>query len=96
MGNIDPIRDGEHGEYEELANAVRNSLELAHTKGWSGVAIPAISSGIFGFPKKDCAKVMFDVALEFLAIFGNDTPLKVRVQKSWPKINLLDNTLHEF
>lgn len=29
------------------------------------MAIPAISSGIFGFPKKLCAKLMFDTFEKF-------------------------------
>jgi O-acetyl-ADP-ribose deacetylase (regulator of RNase III) len=71
-------RDGKRGEAEELRDAVKNSLELAHSKGWSGIAIPAISSGIFGFPKRYCAEIMFDVALKFIQEFGSHTPLTVR------------------
>ena len=29
------------------------------------MAVPAISSGIFGFPKARCAKVLFSATLEF-------------------------------
>jgi O-acetyl-ADP-ribose deacetylase len=39
---------------------VRNTLKNAENFGCSSVAIPAISSGIFGFPKRLCAKTLFD------------------------------------
>jgi len=29
------------------------------------ISIPAISSGIFGFPKDLCASILFDAAIEF-------------------------------
>ncbi|XP_061464993.1 protein mono-ADP-ribosyltransferase PARP14-like isoform X2 [Rhineura floridana] len=39
-----------------LKKAVRESLKLAETYNHSSIAIPAISSGIFGFPLKECAR----------------------------------------
>ena len=42
-----------------LANAVINTLKKANELGCSSVSIPAISSGIFGFPKPLCAHVFF-------------------------------------
>lgn len=42
-----------------LANAVINTLKKANELGCSSVSIPAISSGIFGFPKPLCAQVFF-------------------------------------
>lgn len=89
-------RDGMHGEHDELRNAVRNSLDLAHEKGWSGIAIPAISSGIFGFPKEECAKIMFDVALEFLRKHGQDTPVNVTAQLLHIQTHTLDNQIYQF
>jgi O-acetyl-ADP-ribose deacetylase (regulator of RNase III) len=38
---------------------------LANRENLESVAIPAISSGIFAYPKVECAKVMFDQVRKF-------------------------------
>lgn len=48
-------RQGEGNEHEKLANAVIASLKRAGEKGWSSIAMPAISSGIFSVPLETCA-----------------------------------------
>ena len=42
---------------EGLASAVRSSLALADRHGLQSVAVPAISTGAFGFPVSRCARV---------------------------------------
>ena len=42
---------GEGDEDNKLKNAVLSALSLASEKGLKSVSMPAISSGIFGFPK---------------------------------------------
>lgn len=54
-------------EEELLRNAVWNSLKKAHEEGFSSIALPAISSGIFGFPKDRCAQILLQTALDFCA-----------------------------
>jgi O-acetyl-ADP-ribose deacetylase (regulator of RNase III) len=50
--------DGESGERELLASAVRSSLVIAEQLGCHSIALPAISSGIFGFPKDIAAGII--------------------------------------
>ena len=57
--------NGKCGEEDELTSAVRNTLKTAENYGCHSVAIPAISSGIFGFPKRLCAKTLFDTVETF-------------------------------
>jgi O-acetyl-ADP-ribose deacetylase len=53
-------RMGEGNEDSELRKAVQNSLKLAADQGFKSISMPAISSGIFGFPKDRCAKIMIE------------------------------------
>lgn len=48
----------EGDEDNKLKNAVHNSLLLASQKGFKSISLPAISSGIFGFPKDRCAQIL--------------------------------------
>jgi len=57
---------GEGDEDNKLKSAVKSSLQLASEKKFSSISFPAISSGIFGFPKDRCAKILVDEALNFL------------------------------
>jgi O-acetyl-ADP-ribose deacetylase (regulator of RNase III) len=68
-------RMGEGDEDAKLRNAARNSLALAHERGFQSVALPAISSGIFGFPKDRCAQILIQAALDFCAEHP-DSPLR--------------------
>ena len=66
---------GEGDEDDKLRSAARNSLEMAHEKGFRSIALPAISSGIFGFPKDRCAEILLQAARDFCAE-RPDSPLR--------------------
>jgi len=51
-------RWGEGDEDNKLKNAVRNSLKLSAEHQLKSISLPAISSGIFGFPKDRCAEII--------------------------------------
>jgi O-acetyl-ADP-ribose deacetylase (regulator of RNase III) len=57
-------RLGEGNEPGKLASATRASLTLAEKQGLSSIALPAISTGIFGFPLEACAQIMIRVAID--------------------------------
>jgi len=59
-------RTGEGNEDEKLTNAVKNALLLASKQNFSSISMPAISSGIFGFPKDKCAKILVEESKRFL------------------------------
>jgi O-acetyl-ADP-ribose deacetylase (regulator of RNase III) len=50
---------GEGNEDDKLSAAIIGSLRLADQLGLSSIAFPAISTGIFGFPKERAASVIF-------------------------------------
>jgi len=62
---VGPI-NGEGDECEKLKNATINSLKLAEKNDLRTIAFPAVSSGIFGFPKDLCAKIMVENAVEYV------------------------------
>lgn len=64
---VGPVWSGSGNEEAQLASAVRNALDLADRHDVRSVSIPAISSGIFGFPKPLCAEVMLRTIREWLA-----------------------------
>ncbi len=59
-------RMGEGNEDYKLRKAIRSSLLLASERGFKSISMPAISSGIFGFPKDRCAKILVEEAKTFL------------------------------
>lgn len=53
-------------ESELLAGCYRNSLLLARRQQISAIAFPSISTGAFGYPKPDAAKISSKTIREFL------------------------------
>src|SRR5205807_3885369 len=48
---------GNKGEPERLADCYRNSLKLAEENGCKSIAFPNISTGVYGYPKVEAAKI---------------------------------------
>ena len=64
---VGPVyRDGKHREPELLANAYRNSLRLASEKGIKTLAFPSISTGAYGYPVAEAARIALTTAMEYL------------------------------
>jgi O-acetyl-ADP-ribose deacetylase (regulator of RNase III) len=53
-------RGGDKGEPEALASCYRRSLEVADELGAKSVAFPAISTGIYGYPPEEAARIAVD------------------------------------
>jgi O-acetyl-ADP-ribose deacetylase (regulator of RNase III) len=60
-------RMGEGDEDSKLRNATLNSLKLADKHNVGSIAFPAISTGIFGYPKDRCADIMLSTIVDYLS-----------------------------
>ena len=58
---------GEGDEDRKLTSAVEGSLVVADELGLQSIAFPAISTGIFGFPKHRAARVMLSAVAAYFA-----------------------------
>jgi O-acetyl-ADP-ribose deacetylase (regulator of RNase III) len=65
---VGPIyRDGLHGEPELLASAYRESLNAASARGIKSLAFPSLSTGVYGYPIPDAARVALRTVKDYLA-----------------------------
>jgi O-acetyl-ADP-ribose deacetylase (regulator of RNase III) len=68
---VGPVwRGGQRGEAELLRSAYRRSLELAVEHGCRSVALPALSTGAYGYPMGQAAHVALSTAIDFLKQHG--------------------------
>uniref|UniRef100_A0A7C3J561 O-acetyl-ADP-ribose deacetylase n=1 Tax=candidate division WOR-3 bacterium TaxID=2052148 RepID=A0A7C3J561_UNCW3 len=68
---VGPVyNDGKSGESRLLYNSFYNSLKLAKDYGIKTIAFPAISTGVYGYPKEDAAKVSLGAIYDFLSKEG--------------------------
>jgi O-acetyl-ADP-ribose deacetylase len=61
---VGPVwRGGRQGEGEQLSSCYRRCLEIADELGARSVAFPAISTGAYGFPRRQAAEIAVDTLL---------------------------------
>ena len=58
---------GDGDEDNKLASAVTGSLRVADELKCSSIALPAISTGIYGFPKERAAEIIFSAIEKYFA-----------------------------
>ena len=65
---VGPIWKGGHNkERESLANCYINSLKLAIENNCKTIAFPNISTGVYGFPKREAAAIAVASVTQFIA-----------------------------
>jgi len=79
-------RLGEGNENEKLRQATLNSLKRSSENDLRSIAFPAISTGIFGFPKDKCARIMLGAVREYLE--NEETSLNEVIFCLWSKDDL--------
>ena len=70
---------GEGNEDQKLASAISGSLKLADTLHLRSIAFPAISTGIFGFPKERAAKLFLETIADYLTENDSTTLKLIRI-----------------
>jgi O-acetyl-ADP-ribose deacetylase (regulator of RNase III) len=63
---VGPIWGNDHPEAALLASCYRRSLSLADAAGLRSIAFPAISTGVYGYPKPEAAEVVSKAITETL------------------------------
>jgi O-acetyl-ADP-ribose deacetylase len=66
-------RDGQHGEATLLAACYRNCLKLGAERDVKSISFPSISTGIYGYPVADAAKIAIRTVVDWLR--ENSTPI---------------------
>ena len=70
---------GEGDEDAKLRTAVRGALRVADEQGFSSLALPAISTGVFGFPKARGARILIDAIADFLEAHPTSALTRVHI-----------------
>ncbi len=66
---VGPVwRGGNFGEKDILKNAYKNCLRTAADRDIKSLAFPAISTGVYNFPKAQAGKIAHDTVMEHIQI----------------------------
>ncbi len=63
---LGPVYGRDHPADELLANCYRQAIQLAQEKGIRSIGFPAISTGAFGYPTREAAKIALKTVMEEL------------------------------
>lgn len=64
---VGPVYNGgRYNEADKLASCYQKSLEIAVKHGLKSIAFPNISTGIYGYPKQEAAKIAIQTVQQFI------------------------------
>ena len=63
---VGPVYSGSKSDSEKLSGCYKNSLDLARAYDIHSIAFPAISTGVYGYPKDKAAKVALSTIAHWL------------------------------
>lgn len=63
---VGPVYKGKPEDAQMLASCYRNSLDLALKNGCMSIAFPCISTGVYGYPLDEAAKVSYEAVSGWL------------------------------
>lgn len=87
---------GKRGERAVLRSCYANSLRLAHELGCESLAIPLISTGIYGFPKDEALHIALEEINQFIRSHEMEVTLVVFDRKSFELSAELAEDIREF
>ncbi len=67
---VGPVYSGRPRDAELLASAIRSSLRLAHEYRLKSIAFPAISTGAYGYPMQEAARIILSTIVDHLRAGG--------------------------
>lgn len=66
---VGPVYAKGRDKSDVLAGCYRNALALAHEYGCQSIAFPAISTGVYGYPFDEAARVVLQVMNDILPMY---------------------------
>ena len=89
---VGPIYSGTPRDAELLSTAVRHSLRLADERHLASIAFPAISTGVYGYPLREAARVILSTIMTYL---NGDTALARVIMCLYDRraLNIFEETL---
>lgn len=92
---VGPVwRGGGNEENKKLALCYKNSLSIAEDFGIRDIAFPNISTGVYGFPKKEAAEIAVSTVNKYLRN-SKSIRLVIFVCFDEENFNLYDNLINE-
>jgi O-acetyl-ADP-ribose deacetylase (regulator of RNase III) len=88
-------RGGGMGEAGLLASCYRTALRLAREHGWRTVAFPSISTGIYGYPIEEAARIAVATIVEELDLHPEAFDEILMVLFSEADLSVYEKAAHE-